>query len=98
MHVEDHLSICSLKNKLVFSVGSWHQDVVAKRIIMGVWKASGRKSHIPESDHSTRGSLIIEAMQGVVIATQRMHIELYVYESSPMELVGVHPTRLLMKT
>ena len=51
-----------------------------------------------KSDHQTRGSLIIEAMQGVVIATQRMHIELYVYENSPMELVGVHPTRLLMKT
>ena len=51
-----------------------------------------------KSDHQTRGSLIIEAMQGVVIAMQRMHIELYVYESSPMELVGVHPTWLLMKT
>ena len=31
---------------------------------------------------------MIEAMQGVVIAMQRMHIELYVYESSTMELVG----------
>jgi hypothetical protein len=41
---------------------------------------------------------MIEAMQGVVIAMQRMHIELYVYESSPMELVGVHPTWLLTKT
>ena len=41
---------------------------------------------------------MIEAMQGVVIAMQRMHIELYVDESSPMELVGVHPTWLLMKT
>ena len=37
-------------------------------------------------------------MQGVVIAMQRMHTELYVYESSQMELVGVHPTWLLMKT
>ena len=51
-----------------------------------------------KSDHQTRGSLIIEAMQGVMIAMQQMHIELYVYESSPMELVGVHPTWLLMKT
>ena len=76
MHVENHLSICSLKDKEVFSVGSCHQDVVAKRIIMGVWKANGRKSHTAESDHYTRGSLIIEAMQGEVIATQRMHNEL----------------------
>ena len=30
-------------------------------------------------------------MQGEVIVMQRMHIELYVYESSPMELVEVHP-------
>ena len=29
---------------------------------------------------------------------QRMHIEVCVYESSLMELVGVHPTCLLMKT
>ena len=71
---------------------------MAKRTLMGVWKANGRKSHKAISDHYTRGSLIIEAMQGVVIAMQRMHIELYVYESSPMELVGVHPTRLLTKT
>ena len=41
---------------------------------------------------------MIEAMQGVVIAMQQMHKELYVYESSTMELVGVHPTWLLMKT
>jgi hypothetical protein len=41
---------------------------------------------------------MIEAMQGVVIVMQRMHIELYVYESSPMGLVGVHPTWLLTKT
>ena len=71
---------------------------MAKRTLMGVWKANGRKSHKAISDHYTRGSLIIESMQGVVIAIQRMHIELYVYESSPMELVGVHPTWLLTKT
>jgi hypothetical protein len=41
---------------------------------------------------------MIEAMQGVVSAMQRMHIELYVHEGSPMELVGVHPTWLLTKT
>ena len=29
---------------------------------------------------------------------EMMHIDLYVYESSPMELVGVHLTRLLTKT
>ena len=51
-----------------------------------------------KSDHQTRGSLIIEAMQGVVIALQMMHIELYVYEISPMELVRLHLTWLLMKT
>ena len=51
-----------------------------------------------KNDHQTRASSIIEAMQGVVIATQWMHMELYVNGSSPMELVGVHPTRLLMKT
>ena len=70
---------------------------MAKRIIMGFGRPNGRKSYNAVNDH-TRGSLIIEAMQGVVIAMQRMHIELYVYESSPMELVGVHPTWLLMKT
>ena len=41
----------------------------------GGWMVNGRKSHTAESDHWTRGSLIIEVMQGVVIATQWMHIE-----------------------
>ena len=80
------------------SIWFWHHDFSAKRTLMEVWKANGRKSYIAKSDHQTRGSLIIVVMQGVAIAMQMMHIELYVYESSPMELVGVHLTWLLMKT
>ena len=80
------------------SIWFWHHDFSDKRTLMQVSKANGRKSHTAKSDHQTRGSLIIEAMQGVVIAMQMMHIELYVYESSLMDLVGVHLTCLLTKT
>ena len=64
------------RNKQAFNVGSWHQDVLAKRMLRWVWKANGRMSHKAASDHWTRESLKIEAMQGVLIAPQPMHIEL----------------------
>ena len=41
---------------------------------------------------------MIDMVRGVGIAMQQMHIELQVSEISPMELVGVHPSCLLMKT
>ena len=34
----------------------WHQDVMAQRTLMGVWKANGRKSHNTISDHDKRKS------------------------------------------
>ena len=49
---------------------------MAKRMLTEIWKANERKAHKAVDDHYTRESLIIEAMQGVVIATQRMHAEL----------------------
>ena len=82
--IQSSKSITNVMNQLVrsftqpvsVSIWYWHQDVMAKRTLMGVWKANGRKSHKAISDHQTRGSLIIEAMQRVVIAMQRMHKEL----------------------
>ena len=71
---------------------------MAKIIMMGVWKVKNKGSKSGEGNHKTRGSLVIDTVRGVVIDMQRMHIELYVYESSPMELVRVHPTCLLMNT
>ena len=97
-HVRHESTILKPTQPVSICILYWHQDVMAKRTLMGVWKANGRKSHKAISDHQTTGSLIIKAMQGVVIAMQWMHIALYVYEKSPMELVGVHPTWLLTKT
>ena len=36
------------RNEEVFCVGPWHQDVMAKRILWGVWKVNGRKAHTAE--------------------------------------------------
>ena len=33
------------------SIWYWHQDVMAKRTLMDVWKANERKSHKAISDH-----------------------------------------------
>ena len=55
-----------------------------------VWKA-----HINEDNHR-REIQMIDMMWRVGIAMQRMHM--WAMESSPMELVGVHPTYLLNKT
>ena len=49
---------------------------MAKRMLTEVWKAKGRKAHKAVDDHSTRESLTIESMQGVVIVIQPMHNEL----------------------
>ena len=76
----------------------WNHDVMAKRTMMEVWKVKKKGSSSGEGNHKTEGSPAVDIVRGVVIAMQRMHIELYVYETSPMELVGVHPTCLLMKT
>ena len=66
--------------------------------MMGVWKVKKKCSNSEEGNHKTRGSLIVDTEWEVVIDMQRMHIELYVYENSPVKLVGVHPTCFLMKT
>ena len=50
MHTNDHMFFCALK-KVSVSIGSWHQDVMDKRTLWGVWMVNGRKFHIDESDH-----------------------------------------------
>ena len=78
MHVGKSLDYLCIQNKQAFCIGPWHQDVLAKRTLWEFWMVNVRKSHKAESDHWIRRSLIIKAMQGVVIAIKRMHIELCV--------------------
>ena len=47
---------------------------MSKRI--GVWKVKRKGSNSGEGNYKTRGSLVVDTVKGVVIAMQRMHIEL----------------------
>ena len=51
MHVGKSLDYLCIQNKQAFCIGPWHQDVMAKRTLWGVWKVNGRKSHTAESGH-----------------------------------------------
>ena len=50
--------------------------VMAKRIMMGVWKVKNKGSNSEKGNHKTEGSLVVDTIRGLVIAIQRMHIEL----------------------
>ena len=49
---------------------------MAKIIMMGVWKVKNKGSNSGKGDHKTRGSIVVNTVRGIVIAIQRMHIEL----------------------
>ena len=47
-----------------------------KRTMMEVWKVKKKGSNSGESNHKTEGSPVVDTVSGVVIAMQRIHIEL----------------------
>ena len=49
---------------------------MAKRTMMKVWKVIKKGSNSGEGNHKTEGRLVVNTVWGVVIAMQRMHIEL----------------------
>ena len=40
----------------------WHQEVMAKRIMMGVWKVKKKGSNNGEGNHKTRGRPVVDTV------------------------------------
>ena len=45
----------------------WHQGVMAKRIMMEVWKVKTKGSNSGEVNHKTEGSPVVDTVGGVVM-------------------------------